>query len=124
MKLKKKFISVALLALFSATFIADILPSAHSVSIDQYAAVNTEFVVSDSSLELHQNSPMHSASSECGDPCHVGTCHFGHCAHVGFVSVCEISPRPFLSQYGLLDLAKPFSPYLSGIQRPPRTSAA
>ncbi|MGE0634041.1 MAG: hypothetical protein AB7O96_16625 [Pseudobdellovibrionaceae bacterium] len=59
------------------------------------------------------------ADRNCSDPCHVGRCHFGHCA-VPSQNRNEISFYGLGSAYSKREVRVPNSPILDGPKRPPR----
>lgn len=90
------------------------LPEDHRGAASAGASVDHSFVSALSSTDT-PNFDHH-----CGDFCHVGSCHFGHCSH-------QLAAAPFfflLSEqasskfFGLFN--EPASPFLDRVKQPPR----
>lgn len=93
---------------------ASALPEDHRAAASANASVDSDFVSAASSADA-SNIDHH-----CGDFCHVGSCHFGHCSH-------QLAASPFfflLSEqvsskfFGLFN--EPASPFLDRVKQPPR----
>lgn len=121
MRLKRRLISFALLALFGATFLADLVPSKHPEHTSLHVVMEHGVQSPEADIStLGYGFSSNDEASDCGDPCHMGTCHFGHCAHASSANAQESSPNLPPARHGISDVAAPLSPYLADVRRPPR----
>jgi hypothetical protein len=119
---KGYFISLILLVLFGVNLLAEAAsnhaePINHSVSIqgpELKAALHSTTDCPDADHPLDN-------SNECGDPCHTGRCHFGHCYHM-VKGYSALDPSIALYGHVTYELLVPKSPFLEGPKRPPRHS--
>lgn len=59
-------------------------------------------------------------SDSCDDPCHLGSCHLGHCSHLVKTELNMASPTLTALSHGLWNLLVPSNPFLEGPKHPPR----
>ncbi|MDZ4660137.1 MAG: hypothetical protein SGJ18_00825 [Pseudomonadota bacterium] len=70
---------------------------------------------------LTKSSQENETQQHCSDPCHVGNCHFGHCAYPP-APVFSLNFNAFFLEYDMGSLSIPPTPVISGLKRPPRFS--
>lgn len=113
----KKIVAAVLLALFGLNILVDSglikyeLKDSHSSMASGHDKIQSK--------DLSKSNK--SSAEQCNDPCHIGNCHFGHCAHT-IVSAYFAVDRDTLSSYMIFGSSEPDAPIISGLKRPPKFS--
>lgn len=118
---KSYFISLILLVLFGVGFLSETTPG-HTMPINPKSLISQDHV---EKWTLHTTTAVPDRShpidntGECSDPCHAGSCHFGHCSYLVKVSS---NAAPLVLVRGRISFERliPLSTPLEGPERPPR----
>ena len=113
----RKLTSYMLLIVFAFAIVDSVFAAhADTSSLPQSVA---QFVSSD---HHPMTTEAGQASEHCGDPCHVGHCHFGHGAFLKADNQTDYVALTADSSWSPFTESILATPYLEGLRRPPRLS--
>ena len=119
MRKTSKFLSLILSVCLGVNIIADANPN-NADQTSQYIEPLYEKLVNYSTADCPDIDLP--SDGNCADPCHIGSCHFGHCSHHIISGYSLISPCVFNKDHLVFNALVPEYPYLDGLRRPPRYS--
>lgn len=118
----RTFISVLLLSFFGLSLAADLFASDSRVCLDDLGIQIS--AAGDSSAQAlaggNQPNSHDSEKNDCGDPCHYGRCHLGHCSVVFSEAPVRLQALDLTIEAHSLNQSVVEAPFLEGPRRPPR----